>query len=439
VTVADAHSRPATCQQKMLQRAQRRAKTSKLFDSDTYLALHPDVMDAQLDAVEHFLSHGFQEGRRTAQTHAGPRLLGELTGQYEEAGRVYLSSFERAQTEKQKHHSFAQKNRVAVVCHTEGSPHMLPIARALRHALQAAGLKCTVLHQDDKALEHVTFPIVVAPHEFFQLPRQGYAGSEEFLYRAIAYNTEQLPSPWFSSGLKFLLCSRGVVDINFQSALVYGSDFPATHVLPPFDEFLRAESFLEADPRHPLFRSVDDSVFTYRRDLKAIHDRPIDIFFAGYKTSERNRVFLKNASYLAEKECFLAYTQLPEALANRPSDRTLFANNIALAASTKLVLNIHRYPMGFFEWERMVAHGFANGACIVATPGLPSPFFVAGRDYVEITSRNMGMAIKWLLDNSEGRSFSQQVATSARTSLDNQLSAERVGRYLVSWLADLDA
>ena len=181
---------------------------------------------------------------------------------------------------------------------------MLPIARALRHALHAAGVNCTTLHQGDKSLEHVTCPIVVAPHEFFQLPRQGYAGTDEFLYRAIAYNTEQLPSPWFSSGLKFLLCSRGVVDINFHSTLVYGSDFPAAHVLPPFDEFLRAESFLEADPTHLLFRSVDDSVFTYRRDLKSTHDRPFDIFFAGYKTSERNRVFLKNAGYLAEKVAF---------------------------------------------------------------------------------------------------------------------------------------
>ena len=61
MTVTDERSRPTTCQQKILQRAQRRAKASKLFDSDTYLALHPDVMDAQLDALEHFLSYGFQE------------------------------------------------------------------------------------------------------------------------------------------------------------------------------------------------------------------------------------------------------------------------------------------------------------------------------------------------------------------------------------------
>jgi hypothetical protein len=235
VTGTNTHARPTTCQQKILQRAQRRAKTSKLFDSDIYLALHPDLMDAQVDATEHFLSYGFKEGRRTAQPHAGPRLLGELKSQYEDAARVYLSSFERAQAEQQKHHSFAQKNRVAVVCHTEGSPHMLPIARALCHALQAAGLKCTTLHQGDKVIEHVTCPIVVAPHEFFQLPRHGYASTGEFLYRAIAYNTEQLPSPWFSSGLKFLLCSRGVVDINFLFSAATGHEIWAPgNVRPSF-------------------------------------------------------------------------------------------------------------------------------------------------------------------------------------------------------------
>src|SRR6202011_384748 len=103
---------------------------------------------------------------------------------------------------------------------------------------------------------------------------------------------------------------------------------------------------------------------------------------------ERNRFFLKNAGYLAEKECFLAYTQLPDAPVENESNLTIFANNIVLAASTKLVLNIHRYPVGFFEWERMVAHGFASGACVVATPGLPSPFFSAGIDYIEVASRN---------------------------------------------------
>ncbi|WP_374282464.1 hypothetical protein [Novosphingobium sp.] len=38
-------------------------RDAKLFDPDAYLASNPDVRDAGVDALQHFLSHGLAEGR----------------------------------------------------------------------------------------------------------------------------------------------------------------------------------------------------------------------------------------------------------------------------------------------------------------------------------------------------------------------------------------
>jgi hypothetical protein len=305
--------------------------------------------------------------------------------------------------------------------------------------LKSIGIDCPILTQNDGILEHISHPIVVAPHEFFHLPLEGYASSDQFLSRSICFNTEQLISPWFNAALPAMLACRAVIDINFQTALIFGSDFPAIHVLPPFDESLRVESFLSADPSHPLFRWLPDHIFTHSRTPQPLSERHFDLFFAGYKTPERDKFFTIAAPYLAEKQCFLAYATLPDRpTAAQGNSQTSFFNNVALSAATKIILNLHRYPIGFFEWERTVATGFASSACVVATHGLPSPFFSPGRDYIESISRNVDKVIRWLLDDSDGRAFSQQVATNGKASLDKHLTAQRVGRFLASFLADLE-
>ena len=86
--------------------------------------------------------------------------------------------------------------------------------------------------------------------------------------------------------------------------------------------------------------------------MAPLAERPIDLFFAGYKTTNRTRFFVENAAYLADKNCFLAYADPPPTAVKRDNfTERLFSNNIGLASITKVILTMHRYPVGYFEWE----------------------------------------------------------------------------------------
>jgi hypothetical protein len=75
----------------------------------------------------------------------------------------------------------------------------------------------------------------------------------------------------------------------------------------------------------------------------------------------------------------------------------------ALGQRAKIVLNIHRDWLGYFEWSRMVLQGFWQGACVVSDPGLPNPLFEPNVHYFEENLRNIGELLRWLLESAEGR------------------------------------
>ena len=75
----------------------------------------------------------------------------------------------------------------------------------------------------------------------------------------------------------------------------------------------------------------------------------------------------------------------------------------ALAQRAKIVLNIHRDWLGYFEWSRIVLQGFWQGACVVSDPGLPNPLFEPGVHYFEEDLRHLGELARWLLESEDGR------------------------------------
>jgi hypothetical protein len=75
----------------------------------------------------------------------------------------------------------------------------------------------------------------------------------------------------------------------------------------------------------------------------------------------------------------------------------------ALAQRAKIVLNLHRDWIGYFEWPRMVMGGFWQGACVVSDPGLSAPIFTPGVHYLEETLRHIAELVRWLLESEDGR------------------------------------
>ena len=104
-----------------------------------------------------------------------------------------------------------------------------------------------------------------------------------------------------------------------------------------------------------------------------------------------------------------------------------------LAQRAKIVLNVHRDWIGYFEWPRIVMHGFWQGACVVSDPGLSSPIFGAGVHYLEENLRHIGELMRWLLETEEGRDKLD------RTRIAAYERARSVGSMHVALMPVLDA
>jgi hypothetical protein len=423
---------------RMRRRVAARLPGALLFDPEEYLSLHDDLQRDRPDPYWHFAEWGIWEQRAIFSPTGVARALGRLGTDLRGPIRDYERRFEAAQTLSPAASAFRDSALIGVIHHTKGSHYMRPIAMALAHALERAGARCMLLTEQDPAAALVTCPIVVAPHEFFTAPLPPGLNTAEFRLRAVMYNTEQLPSQWFRLCIDLLFPAKGVIDINFQSALALGTSLPATHLLPPFNSELRDRLRFDADPSHPLFRSLPRSYFEFP-DGGPLARRPIDLFFAGYKTPGREQFFSRAAPMLADRECFLAYSDLPDrAAAIDEKTLSLFPSYLRLAAATKIILNTHRYPIGFFEWERMIAQGFSSGAAVVATPCMRAPFFEDGVHYFEAVTRNLDKLLAWLLDEPDGQRAAQAAADASRSVVETQLTPERSGRFLLDFLAGLE-
>ena len=431
---------PPACDELINRRVTRRINSTPLFNVEDYRTLNQDLFVHKLDELsEHYLRWGLNEQRQPFTPSTIARVLGEVDRDYASHAEKFLARFEAAQTDAAKRDRFSQSELIGVIRHSRTNHFMQPIAETIAYALRRAGARCMLLTELDPYPEAITCPIVIAPHEFFIFPVPDYYRSAEFLAKYIAFNTEQLPSPWFRAGLAALYAARAVIDINFQSATVLSSAMPAEYFLPPFNHELRDWYLSQMDRDHVLFRWLDPDIRRRFGIAVPIAERPLDLFFAGYKTPERTNFFVRSASYLAQKDCFLAYSDTPPSTRQLDSSTaSLFPNYLGLAAQTKIVLALHRYPVGYFEWERIVAQGFANGAVVMASRCLRSPFFTPGVHYLEMPMRNLDKLVRWVLDTSAGAQRAQAVANAAQTLLETMLTPERAGRFLLSFLADLD-
>jgi hypothetical protein len=132
-------------------------------------------------------------------------------------------------------------------------------------------------------------------------------------------------------------------------------------------------------------------------------DRPIDILFIGSSAPRRDKA-LERLQHLADEYRFLCvYTRQDSPLTSHNYRITSSKINCALGQRAKIVLNIHRDWLGYFEWSRMVMQGIWQGACVVSDPCLPNPIFEAGTHYLEESVRHIGELTRWLLATREGR------------------------------------
>jgi hypothetical protein len=383
-------------------------RASGLFDPDVYVVLNPDLRDPA-DAWQHFWQHGLHEGRPFTSTVVVARALASFEADLQTERGRFSARAEAALAGMDEEDAAVllrrRDIRVGVFCSSIGNFFMREIADLLAWGLEAQGIRA--IQRDETANHDEPFDlrIFVAPHEFFWLGEGREWASLAGAANSVLYNVEQAQTQWFCRAFPMLLNAPLVLDINFQTTmLLRRAGCNAVHFLPGHLPGVRYAqpcldiSGIELTKGYRFARQPYNWL-----DRDRLEDRPIDLLFIGTATPRRDTA-LSRLQDLADAHRFLCVCTRQDAPLIGGDYRTTSSDiNCALAQRAKIVLNIHRDWLGYFEWSRMVLQGFWQGACVVSDPGLSNPVFEPGVHYFEENLRNIGELLRWLLDSEEGR------------------------------------
>jgi len=380
-----------------------------LFRADSYLELNPDLPADTINAAAHFIRYGLPEGRRFTTPAGVARLLAALAPQLETAHAAYHTAAVRALANNEAIPLaawFQEKDvHIGVFCNAEGNFYMQEIAELLVAGLQALGIRAVLRDETAGRDEAFALRVFVAPHEFFTIGRGRAWRDAAGARNSVLYNVEQLQTPWFCRTFQTLMMAPLLLDINFQSAEILrhiGSD--VVHFMPghlaasPYTVPQEDVSDIELARGYAFSRQRLD--WTQRDSLD---DRPIDILFIGASSPRRDAALTRLLDLTDDYRFLCVYRSTDAPLTARGHRATSGRINCALAQRAKIVLNIHRDWVGYFEWTRVVLLGFWQGACVVSDPGLPNPIYQPGVHFQQESVRHLGELIRWLLGTPDGR------------------------------------
>jgi hypothetical protein len=408
---------PADCQLGSLYRgiaASRLLHGSGLFDPAVYRSLHLDLRE-HAEPWRHFVAHGLDEGRQFTNRESVARILADMHWEIKHASDEFETQARRTLAGDAGFDPAAalrrMRVRIGVFCNREGNFYMQEIADLLALGLEEAGVDTALRDETCDRDEAFDLRVFVAPHEFFYL-----GAGKDWLSAAgdantVLYNVEQMHTPWFCRAFSLLLRAPLVLDINFQSAeILRRAGCNVVHIMPGYMERAPyAQSYTDAS-NIELLKGYEFSKDYYDwRTLDQLKDRPIDLLFIGSSSPRREETLVNIQAALESHRFVCICTRQQRPLTRRNYRSTSTAINCALGQRSKIVLNIHRDWLGYFEWSRMVLQGFWQGACVVSDPCLPHPIFKPARHYLEESTRHLGELIRWLLETGDGQQEFERV------------------------------
>ena len=205
--------------------------------------------------------------------------------------------------------------------------------------------------------------IIVAPHEYYMQT------ASVLPENAVMLNTEQIQTAYFARSLPRILRSGRVVDLNYQLACMFqDAGLETFYFILGYAPDLPNDQPGPDIPRHALSENLPKHVWDYAIEPDEFACRPIDVTFLGNESPIRNEFLARNASFFASRLCQIVYRQQPYPMIPGKYTEVLPRLNSAIGRRTKIVLNIHRDGVGYFEWARIVLQGIWQKALVVTNP-----------------------------------------------------------------------
>ncbi len=223
--------------------------------------------------------------------------------------------------------------------------------------------------------------LVVAPHEYFELDFDP-ALRARAAAACVPISTEQPGTPWFEIQLASLAHSPMVLDINPMGvAELARRGIPVAHL--PLGYRRGFDRWGGPAAGSPLTGTCGPS-------------RPIDVLFLGSLTTRREAVLASLASDLQSMRCRLVLFESTRPA--RQGDAGFYSGTAKheLLASAKVLLNVHRNDVPYFESVRAL-EAVANGAVLLSEPSLDHGLFEPVRHVVTAPLASLGATCRALV------------------------------------------
>jgi len=391
-----------------------------LFSSKFYIEFHKDVAATKINPLEHYLSNGAQEGRAAFSSHRLKELLETQTPKDASYNQLINDSKEITHT--------AQQN-IGVYCSSLGNYFITEIADFIAAALAQAGHSVTRLNEENEVPDGIDAHWIIAPHEFFYLGSGSqWIKKQEWLARSVIVNVEQPQTTWFSKAFHFLRHAKAIFDINVKSAAILQALQLPAYWLPLgyLKDYVPFEA-IHALPDLKALGSLPNNITHCLPELSApLQKRPIDLHFIGTLNPRRERFFAKSAHWLSQYHSFLHIPPMGVPLLKGQDQALDTETVIGLSRRSKILLNIHRDELPYFEWHRIIFHGLWQNTLVVTEPCHDIPGLVADQHFIACDLDSIAEKVDWLLRSAEGQQVAERVRTAGHEAIKTQFDGAKI-------------
>lgn len=294
-----------------------------------------------------------------------------------------------------------------VYTNSKGNYYHDEIAGLLYHALSS--FAPVELCDEQSGFTNEDWHVIIAPHEFFAIGK-GKDLIQSLPDKLIYITTEQSHSPWFEKSLPLLREASVVWDLDFETAETLKAYHQSVYHMPlGWAQDYRHFQRIDKMPSTPAYFFGNDVSQSASSLFSEYEQRPIDVFFIGAHTPRREQFIAMLAEDLSDFKCCFLIQNGARPL--RPGVNTTLNSTIvcALEQRSKIIINLHRDEMKYFESHRLIYHGVAQGALVISD--LLSP--QGGQEsipIVETLKESMGSVIRYYLEDVGGKQKAGQLA-----------------------------
>ena len=388
-----------------------------LFDTDFYRETHLDVAAAEINPLEHYLAYGAKEGRVAFSAEPLAPIIEQPTPTEADYLQVWQAAGNKAAPKE------LNPKRLAIYCNSLGNYFITEIADFIAAALAQAGHTVIQLNEQSDPPDNLDGHWIIAPHEFFYLgDGPQWTQRQQWLSQAVLINVEQPQTTWFSKAFHFLRHTQAIFDINVKSAaMMQALKLPAYWLPLGYLPQYAAATATAQLPDLRALKSLPPHVSDHLPEIDApLSARPLDLHFIGTLNPRREQFFASSAQWLSQFHCFLHIPPMGVPLLKGQDQALDTEAVVGLSRRSKILLNIHRDALPYFEWHRIVFHGLWQNTLVVTEPCHDIPGLVAGEHFIECSLAEMADKIEWLLKDPDGQTTAERIRQAGHRAIKAQ-------------------